>query len=183
VAYCSSHSVSSQGRPVQLEVEICEDRARAGLRHLQSTMASTMTAHVLYVLCQGPQCALCLPQLASYKGLCLIHERLLFYRNNYFSVLVTSATSSDSEIFIVQSYRNINQHQATWFSTWVFFNMCSHYDSSLLFYPFTGDYHQNIQKGNSCSWSHKRSGEQMFNVEFMITFALIRTNMCHKAYM
>lgn len=56
---------------MQLEVEICEDSARAGLRHLRSTMAVTMTAHVLYVLCQGPQCAPDAPQLARHKGLCL----------------------------------------------------------------------------------------------------------------
>lgn len=62
MAYCSGHSVSSQERPVQLEVEICEDRARrAGLRHPRSTMAVTMTAHVLCVPCQGRQCALCAP--------------------------------------------------------------------------------------------------------------------------
>lgn len=43
-----------------MEVEIGEDRARAGLRHLQSTIAATMTARVLYV-----------PQSAFHKDLCM----------------------------------------------------------------------------------------------------------------
>lgn len=43
-AHCWNHRVSSQGRPVWLEVHIGKDRARVGLRHLQSTMAATLTA-------------------------------------------------------------------------------------------------------------------------------------------
>lgn len=62
---------------MRLEVKICADRARAGLRHLQSTMAVTMTVHVLYVLRQGSQCALrsLTPQshISEFiKGLCFI---------------------------------------------------------------------------------------------------------------